>query len=363
SHGQKDVYNYSAYSSAPLHNDANVTAPPSSTPPMPPMSTMPPAQLQMHSESVSISPVPPSTVHKLRSIPDSGPRISQPPTSATVAAPHPGASLHSPRSVQSVVAEDQPPNGDHQGVALSDDDNDNKGYDVHDIHDGEEADTTAVDASASRPNQHRHERDSASRMEQKRRLNQACLLCRRKKIRCDSSQPSCSNCQRRGIQCIYPEVRKRGRPPRMYTFADFALPGQPLPPELHGIANVHASAMLPPAASGSQGYGAGHGASNVPVWRQIATEYAAGQLRGPDSAAGMSGTSTPAYTLSEYDQSPALPPLSVAMGRGGPAHQGMGGYHMMGRGSLDPMLLPTPPLGVDQAVLDLFEYITPGFPI
>ncbi|KAJ2819067.1 hypothetical protein IWW50_005592, partial [Coemansia erecta] len=93
-----------------------------------------------------------------------------------------------------------------------------------------------------------HDRDSSA---QKRRLNQACLLCRRKKIRCDSVHPSCSNCQRRGIQCIYPEVRKRGRPPRMYTFADFALPGQPLPPELQNMANVHASAMLP--TSGAQG--------------------------------------------------------------------------------------------------------------
>ncbi|KAJ2734703.1 hypothetical protein IW152_002146 [Coemansia sp. BCRC 34962] len=246
---------------------------------------------------------------------------------------------------------DQPPNGDQrrQAAALSDDDNDNKGDRAHDAHDGEEVDHTTIDSSSGRPVQQRHERDSASRLEQKRRLNQACLLCRRKKIRCDSSQPSCSNCQRRGIQCIYPEVRKRGRPPRMYTFADFALPGQPLPPELHGIANVHASAMLPPAT--------GQAASNMPAWHQVATEYAAGRLRGPGSAAGMSEASTPVHTYSEYDQSPALPPLSVAMGRGG------SGYHSMGRGSLDPMLLPTPPLGVDQAVLDLFEYITPGFPI
>ncbi|KAJ2862447.1 hypothetical protein GGH94_004273 [Coemansia aciculifera] len=365
-HGQEEgMYSYSAYSSAPLHNDVAVAAPSSLTPPMPPMSTMPPARLQMRSASVSISPVPSSSAHLSRGIPDNGPRIPQAPNSATVAAPHPAASLNLPQSMRPVVAEDQRLNGDQrrQVAGLSDDDNDNKGDDAHDIHEGEEADHTTIDSSTSRSNHHRHEMETASRLEQKRRLNQACLLCRRKKIRCDSSQPSCSNCQRRGIQCIYPEVRKRGRPPRMYTFADFALPGQPLPPELHGIANVHASAMLPPAAGGFQGSSAGHNTSNMPAWRQVATEYTAGHLRGPDSAAGMSGTSTPAYTLSEYDQSPALPPLSVAMGRGGQAHQGMGGYHTMGRGSLDPMLLPTPPLGVDQAVLDLFEYITPGFPI
>ncbi|KAI8324096.1 hypothetical protein GQ54DRAFT_252107, partial [Martensiomyces pterosporus] len=127
----------------------------------------------------------------------------------------------------------------------------------------------------------------SSHQSQKRRLNQACLLCRRKKIRCDSSHPSCSNCQRRGIQCIYPEVRKRGRPPRMYTFADFALPGQPLPPELQGLANVNASAMISPA--GSQGQQPGQ--------------------------TDISGASTPAYAPSDYGSSPALPPLSVAVGR------------------------------------------------
>ncbi|KAJ2332457.1 hypothetical protein GGH92_008918, partial [Coemansia sp. RSA 2673] len=221
------MYSYPAYSSAPLHNDISVAVSSSLTPPMPPMppmSTMPPARLQVRSASVSISPVPSSSALVSRSIPDDGPRIPQPPISATAAAPHPVASLHSPRSMQPLVVESQHLNGDQrrQVVELSDDDNDNKGDDAHDIHDGEEAEPNAIGASTSRSAHHRHERDNASRLEQKRRLNQACLLCRRKKIRCDSSQPSCSNCQRRGIQCIYPEVRKRGRPPRMYTFADFA---------------------------------------------------------------------------------------------------------------------------------------------
>ncbi|KAJ2415038.1 hypothetical protein GGI10_001967 [Coemansia sp. RSA 2530] len=313
--GPESVYGYPAHSAAPL---------------------------QVRLESVSISPIPASAAQLSRGMPESGLRIAQAPASA--------ARPHSQQAMQSMVGGDRPPNGDQrrQGAALSDDDNDNRGDGVHDAHEGDEADPGSIDPSTSRADHQAHERDSASRLEQKRRLNQACLLCRRKKIRCDSSQPSCSNCQRRGIQCIYPEVRKRGRPPRMYTFADFALPGQPLPPELQGIANVHASAMLPPAA--------GQAGASMPAWHQIATEYAAGRHRGPGSAAGMSGASTPAHTYSEYDQSPALPPLSVAMGRGG-------GYHAAGRGSLDPMLLPTPPLGVDQAVLDLFEYITPGLPI
>ncbi|KAJ2512627.1 hypothetical protein H4217_006786, partial [Coemansia sp. RSA 1939] len=202
---------------------------------------------------------------------------------------------------------------------------------------------------------------------QKRRLNQACLLCRRKKIRCDSVHPSCSNCQRRGIQCIYPEVRKRGRPPRMYTFADFVQPGQPLPPELQSIANVHASAMLstPDQSGDGRRHGAGSGASAaaLPKWRSGVPASAGSGAHGIQSAEGdISGTSTPAYAYSDYAQSSGLPPLNVAFGRSsGPASFGY--HYSSSRGMPDPMIQPPPPLVVDQAVLDLFEYVIPNFPI
>ncbi|KAJ2389860.1 hypothetical protein GGI23_005744, partial [Coemansia sp. RSA 2559] len=133
---------------------------------------------------------------------------------------------------------------------------------------------------------------SSNHQSQKRRLNQACLLCRRKKIRCDSSHPSCSNCNRRGIQCIYPEVRKRGRPPRTYTFADFVLPGQPLPPELQSMSNVNASAMLltPDHVGDQQRYGPTAGVS-TPVqhgWRSRAPDApsSSGHGHGLPSAEG-----------------------------------------------------------------------------
>ncbi|KAJ2667242.1 hypothetical protein IW148_000344 [Coemansia sp. RSA 1199] len=205
-----------------------------------------------------------------------------------------------------------------------------------------------------------NERDIISSSAQKRRLNQACLLCRRKKIRCDSIHPSCSNCQRRGIQCIYPEVRKRGRPPRMYTFADFALPGQPLPPELQSLANVHASAMLPASGVQSQNSGRAGASATAQGW-SAGTGVASGSFAQSTGSIGdVNGGSTPGYAQSDYDQSPALPPISIAVGRGGVAHSG---HHTMPRGPVDPMLLSTPPLGVDQAVLHLFEFVTPSFPI
>ncbi|PVU96343.1 hypothetical protein BB561_001237 [Smittium simulii] len=64
------------------------------------------------------------------------------------------------------------------------------------------------------------------------RISLACMLCRRKKIKCDSAQPQCQNCKNRGVQCIYAKERKRGRPPRIYTYGDLIPPGKPIAPEL-----------------------------------------------------------------------------------------------------------------------------------
>ncbi|KAJ1964072.1 hypothetical protein GGI12_001663 [Dipsacomyces acuminosporus] len=234
---------------------------------------------------------------------------------------------------------------------------------------GDSAGPGSKQTPQTNPDSSSNDKGGGSQHSQKRRLNQACLLCRRKKIRCDSNHPSCANCQRRGIQCIYPEVRKRGRPPRMYTFADFALPGQPLPPEVQHLVNTNASAMLPSTGGQAQNPGQGvaaHGSNPMYSWNP------SGAAGGPQpayphgpSGAGtdMSGASTPAHAPGDYEVSPALPPLSVAVGRGGSGGSGGPAHPHLARGPVDPMMLPTPPLGVDQAVLDLFEYIIPGFPI
>ncbi|OMJ07181.1 Nitrogen assimilation transcription factor nit-4 [Smittium culicis] len=65
-----------------------------------------------------------------------------------------------------------------------------------------------------------------------KRISLACMLCRRKKIKCDSILPHCTNCKNRGTQCIYAKERKRGRPPRVYTYGDLIPPGKPIAPEV-----------------------------------------------------------------------------------------------------------------------------------
>ena len=45
----------------------------------------------------------------------------------------------------------------------------------------------------------------------------ACILCRKRKLRCDGNKPSCGTCSRLGHDCAYDEVRKKSGPKRGYV--------------------------------------------------------------------------------------------------------------------------------------------------
>lgn len=45
----------------------------------------------------------------------------------------------------------------------------------------------------------------------------ACVVCRRRKLRCDGGRPSCGTCSRLGHECSYDEVRKKSGPKRGYV--------------------------------------------------------------------------------------------------------------------------------------------------
>ncbi|ERT01274.1 hypothetical protein HMPREF1624_02516 [Sporothrix schenckii ATCC 58251] len=69
-----------------------------------------------------------------------------------------------------------------------------------------------LDASNARPD----DNPNANIPRQKRL---ACLICRRRKLKCDGRRPSCSTCSRLGHQCAYDEVRKKSGPKRGYVKA------------------------------------------------------------------------------------------------------------------------------------------------
>lgn len=57
----------------------------------------------------------------------------------------------------------------------------------------------------------------------------ACVVCRRRKLRCDGKRPSCGTCTRLGHECAYDEVRKKSGPKRGYVKQLEARLGMKLP--------------------------------------------------------------------------------------------------------------------------------------
>lgn len=47
----------------------------------------------------------------------------------------------------------------------------------------------------------------------------ACMICRKRKLRCDGNRPRCATCTRLGHECAYDEVRRKSGPKRGYVKA------------------------------------------------------------------------------------------------------------------------------------------------
>ncbi len=45
----------------------------------------------------------------------------------------------------------------------------------------------------------------------------ACVICRRRKLKCDGNRPKCATCARLGHDCAYDEVRRKSGPKRGYV--------------------------------------------------------------------------------------------------------------------------------------------------
>lgn len=45
----------------------------------------------------------------------------------------------------------------------------------------------------------------------------ACVLCRKRKLKCDGTRPSCNTCKRLAHDCQYDEIRKKSGPKRGYV--------------------------------------------------------------------------------------------------------------------------------------------------
>ncbi|CZS90503.1 related to Zn(II)2Cys6 transcriptional activator [Rhynchosporium graminicola] len=93
----------------------------------------------------------------------------------------------------------------------------------------------------------------------------ACIICRKRKLKCDGTKPSCSTCTRLGHTCAYDEVRRKSGPKRGYVKAleerlkqveTLLKTQEPVPavPEMpqsftNGVANVSGVGVRPIPAS------------------------------------------------------------------------------------------------------------------
>ncbi|KAJ2965184.1 hypothetical protein NQ176_g10740 [Zarea fungicola] len=70
------------------------------------------------------------------------------------------------------------------------------------------------DSGAAQPKQIRFVHNQGHPPSKRRRINAACLTCRRRKTRCDGERPICSTCTKNGHKCLgYPEDTKRDGDP------------------------------------------------------------------------------------------------------------------------------------------------------
>jgi hypothetical protein len=86
-----------------------------------------------------------------------------------------------------------------------------------------EADTVEVIAPPARrarsPGSDANARDGVDNTSVPKTKRLACMICRRRKLKCDGVRPSCSTCSRLGHSCAYDEVRKKSGPKRGYVKA------------------------------------------------------------------------------------------------------------------------------------------------
>lgn len=77
----------------------------------------------------------------------------------------------------------------------------------------------APDGGESPPNEEssRQNEENRDRDAQPKAKRIACVLCRKRKLRCDGARPTCGTCKRLSHDCAYDEVRKKSGPKRGYV--------------------------------------------------------------------------------------------------------------------------------------------------
>ncbi|KAI5800097.1 fungal-specific transcription factor domain-containing protein [Geopyxis carbonaria] len=79
--------------------------------------------------------------------------------------------------------------------------------------------TSSTGSNSNGSQSRRVESESPTSLEVPRPKRIACVVCRKRKLRCDGLRPSCATCSRLGHECAYDEVRRKSGPKRGYVKA------------------------------------------------------------------------------------------------------------------------------------------------
>ncbi|KAL2199700.1 fungal-specific transcription factor domain-containing protein [Corynascus similis CBS 632.67] len=183
----------------------------------------------------------------------------------------------------------------------------------------------------------------------------ACMICRKRKLKCDGIKPSCSTCSRLGHNCAYDEVRRKSGPKRGYVKA--------LEERLKQVETLLKTQEISSSSDGAKGIPLPlDGTAKPPLNQHTA---ATANFNVTDPSIGIAGgRDMDSWNFNAAD-SPNNPPLEDFNFNGG-MNMGMGGvdnnftWEMIGLGLEEPL---PPQETIDELHQIYFEKIHPSVPM
>ncbi|KAI9782067.1 MAG: hypothetical protein M1816_002008 [Peltula sp. TS41687] len=172
----------------------------------------------------------------------------------------------------------------------------------------------------------------------------ACVICRKRKLKCDGNKPSCGTCSRLGHECAYDQVRRKSGPKRGYVKA--------LEARLAQVENL-LKRQEPQEASSSNGNMVDDGSEVCPPRRSPEQSH-----EQPGNApSNMQATSQPSEPFQNSSVQATLDPVTMESSLGG---SNTFTWEMMSMGIDEPMPLQDV---IDELTQIYFEKMHPSIPI
>jgi len=182
----------------------------------------------------------------------------------------------------------------------------------------------------------------------------ACMICRKRKLKCDGIKPSCSTCSRLGHNCAYDEVRRKSGPKRGYVKA--------LEERLKQVETLLKTQEISSSSDGSKGMPISLDAAAKPPLNQHAAATANFNVTDPSIGIASARDMDRWHFNADSPNNPPVEDFNFNSGMG----MGMGGvdnnftWEMIGLGLEEPL---PPQETIDELHQIYFEKIHPSLPM